>query len=170
MFKHTAVQAEESERYTSPANCWLMTPVHDWQSASCDRNCCRSYCQCCCCCCNLTGMLHSVLHSVLLLLLLLFTEDHTMICRYECTPMYVEGNSLLDSGHLVSYAHNCCYMCSKHRSRQEFTSGIENPYYKSASILVDQCSKESQDHDALNPGSTKESCHALHGSACQRMP
>ncbi len=23
MFKHTAVQAEESERYTSSANCWL---------------------------------------------------------------------------------------------------------------------------------------------------
>jgi hypothetical protein len=49
-------------------------------------------------------MLLLFLQPVLLLLLLLFTEDNTMICRYECTPMYVEGNSLLDSGHLVSYA------------------------------------------------------------------
>ncbi len=26
-----------------------------------------------------------------------------MICRYECTVIHAEGNSLSDSGHIVSY-------------------------------------------------------------------
>jgi len=44
-----------------------------------------------------------------------------VICRYECTVMHAEGNSLSDSGHTVSYVQR---VCSKDHSRQAFTTSV----------------------------------------------